>query len=241
MWARGTTSRIGRPIRTRRRPAKWRFGLRRRVQGRRWWSWSIASWSAMARAMSNCARCSTGRALGATFWICTRKRRTGAGTNEARSLASHRGGGDVHSRGGAHDRRGLWRSRPRTRRRGPPGDAGEPVCGDGTRAELFRFLSRARAGRDDIPDGRGDRFLAAELAGEDGHAAAAPDSGDVPGGVRGAGSDVGDLLVCRAGDWGSFDCGLFGDGDCWGGVGGGGRGQRGASASLTPGVGRYAT
>ncbi len=41
--------------------------------GTTWWNWSTASWSAMARVMSSCARCSMGRGPGQGFWRSLRR------------------------------------------------------------------------------------------------------------------------------------------------------------------------
>src|SRR5258708_14299250 len=100
----------------------------------------------MARAMSSCARSSTDRAPGATFWRCTPKRHTETDNDEARSSPSHRGDLDVHSRGAAHHRRSLWQGTSGPRHRCRTGDEDESVSADGPHAQLLAFLSGDGAG-----------------------------------------------------------------------------------------------
>src|SRR5271170_5151359 len=71
---RGTINRIGRATRTWPGRVKSRFDSQPRDREQPLLSWSTASWSATARAMNSCARSSTDRAPGATFWRCTPKR-----------------------------------------------------------------------------------------------------------------------------------------------------------------------
>src|SRR5205807_3114611 len=144
---------------------KLRFDSRPRDRERPTSSWSTASWSAMARAMSSCARSSPDRAPGATFWRCTPKRHTEIDNEEARFFPSDRSGLDVHSRGAAHHRRSLWQDGAGPRHCCCTGDEDESVSADGTHAELLGFLSRARAGGYEIPYGCGGSLLATGLAG----------------------------------------------------------------------------
>src|ERR1700719_4652166 len=76
---------------------------------------------------------------------------------------------------------------------------------DGTHAELLGFLPRARAAGHDIPYGRGGSLLATGLAGKDGRAAAAADSGYVFVYVCRAGGELVRLLLFRASDCGDLD------------------------------------
>jgi hypothetical protein len=81
--------------------------------------------------------------------------------------------------------------------------------------ELLGFLSRARAGGHDIFYGRGGSVLATGLAGKDGRAAAAADSGYVFGCVRRAGGELVRLLLSGAGDCGDLHRGVPRVGDCY--------------------------
>src|SRR5439155_10222607 len=85
-------------------------------------------------------------------------------------------GVDVHSRGATHHRWSIWQTGAGPRYRCRTGDEDQSVSADGTHPELLGFLSRARAGGNNIPYGRGGSLLATGLAGKDGRAAGAADS-----------------------------------------------------------------